>query len=84
MYRHIPHKKERKDVIGPVCALCIQSHFCGERIFKKIVFFQSFSLRTTPMKMEKTECSETPAREIQTSGQSPKRKNKTFIKRGKF
>jgi len=77
-------KKEGKDVIGLVCALCMYSqlcmysHFSGERIFKKIVLFQLFFLLTPPIKMEKTVCSETPIHKIQSPGESPKRKKTTF------
>jgi hypothetical protein len=40
--------------------------------FQKTVLFQSLFLLTPPMKMEKTECSETPAHKIQTPGNHPK------------
>ena len=55
-----------------------------EKNFKKIVLSQSFFLFTPPMEMEKVECSETPAHNVQTLEESPKRKNKTFRSRRKF
>ena len=47
-------------------------NFAGKEFFKKIALFQLFYLLTSPMRMKKTECSETPAHKFQKPGNNPK------------